>query len=77
MRECSSTMNHLLFVPSFLWEGSLETLDLDSKRAAWLLAVPISEAEYRFAEHKGVEKLEDVFEKNKIDIYSINGPSVV
>jgi hypothetical protein len=71
-----SPMRHLMFVPPFLWE-SLETLELKTKTVAFLLAVPISEAEMRFAEEHGPRKLEDLFEKEQIDIYNIRRPSVV
>ena len=77
MYDCSSTMKHLLFVPPFLWEERLETLDFDSKTVAWLLAVPVSDAEYAFAQSEGVEALENLFEEKQIDIYDINRPSVL
>ncbi len=77
MYECSSTMRHLLFVPPFLWEGELETLHLEARTVAWLLAVPISEAEYRFAEAEGADELERAFERAQIDIFNINRPSVL
>jgi hypothetical protein len=71
-----SPMHHLMFVPPFLWEA-LETLELKTKTVAFLLAVPISDAEMRFAEEHGSHKLEDLFEKEQIDIYDIRRQSVV
>ncbi len=77
MYDCSSTMEHLFFVPPFPWEDDLKTLKLETKSVAWLLAMPISEAEYSFAEAEGAEKLEDLFVQHQIDIYNINRPSIL
>ena len=77
MYNCSKTMKHLLFVPPFLWDEKLKTIDFSSKTVAWLLAVPISEEEYKFAEEESSDKLEDLFEENQIDLFNINRPSVV
>ncbi|HEV3190067.1 MAG TPA: suppressor of fused domain protein [Polyangiaceae bacterium] len=77
MFDASPTMRHVLFLPPFLWNEQLETLVLEKKRVAWLLAVPVSEAELRFAEAKGVGALENVFEEHQIDIFDINRKSVV
>jgi len=77
MYKCSLTMKHLMFVPPFLWENDLKTLELGSKTVAWLLAIPISEDEFRYAELEGSERLQEIFEKNKIDIADINRSSVI
>jgi len=77
MYELSKTMKHALFVPPFLWEEALETLELPERTVAWLLAVPISEAEYQFAEREGSEKLEDLFVKHQIDIFNLERESVL
>jgi len=73
----SRTLKHFLFVPPFLWEDRLQTLDLGSKKVAWLLAIGITEEERIFAEQNGSEKLEDVFEERQIDIFNLERPSVV
>ena len=75
--DCSSTMEHLLLVPPNLWEEEFETLYLDSKTVAWLLVVPISEAEYRYVESEGSEKLEELFEDKQIDVFDLNRASVI
>jgi hypothetical protein len=69
MYDCSPTMRHFLFVPPFLWEDHLNTLDLDGRKVAWLLAVPISEDERAFAEANGSEKLEELFADRQIGIF--------
>ncbi|PEP55849.1 suppressor of fused domain protein [Bacillus pseudomycoides] len=73
----NSEMKHMFFVPPFLWEDQLQTIDFPDKKVAWLLAVPISEKEYLFAQQNGSTKLEDLFEQNEIDIFDIERESVL
>jgi antitoxin YqcF len=77
MYGASHTMKHLFFVPPFLWEDRLQTLTLPSKTVAWLLAVPISEAERLLAVEHGADRLEERFEAEQIDLYDLDRPSVV
>ena len=77
MYNCSMTLKHLMLVLPFLWEGKLETLELPSKKVAWLLLIPISEEEYQYAQVESSSKLEELFEEYQIDIYDIDRPSVV
>jgi hypothetical protein len=74
-RSCGE-MRHLLFTPPFLWEG-LTTEELEDKTVAWLMAVPISENECRFAEQNGSSALEDQFVKHQIDVFDLNRASVL
>lgn len=75
--KLSSTMRHFMFVPPFLWDEKLQTMELDSKTVTWLLAVPISENEMQFSEANGPAKLESLFEECQIDIFDLDRPSVV
>jgi hypothetical protein len=68
---------HVLFVPPFLWEGDLKTLRLEDRTVAWLLAVPISQAEMEFADREGAEKLEEVFEREDVDVFDTQRKSAV
>jgi hypothetical protein len=77
MYQASATMEHFLFLPPFLWDQRLQTLHTEQTKVAWLLAIPISEGELRFAQSKGVPALEDLFEKHQIDIFDLHRPSVV
>ncbi|KXZ64253.1 suppressor of fused domain protein [Acinetobacter venetianus] len=76
MYDCSRTMQHLFFTDPFLWEDQLKTLNLETKTVAWLLAVPISEAEYRYAAEHGAEQLEKLLAKYQIDVTDINRASI-
>jgi hypothetical protein len=70
-------LKHLYFTDPFLWEGRLETLELRTKTVAWLLAVMITEAEYQHLKEHGDQALGALFEKEQIDIFDIDRPSVV
>jgi hypothetical protein len=72
----SSEMKHILFVSPFLWED-LKHLDLEDRKVVWLLAVPISEPEFLFAQEKGTSALEDLFEHKKIDVFDIERKSIL
>lgn len=72
----NSEMKHVLFVSPFLWEG-LKTLDFPNKKVAWLLAVPISENEYAYAQENGTNSLEELFEAKEIDIFDLERKSIL
>lgn len=71
MYRRDSDMKHLLFCPPFLWEN-LVTRELADKTVAWLMLVPISESEYRFAEENGSEVLEALFVEKQIDVFNLD-----
>lgn len=73
-----SPMKHILFTTPFHWEDKLHTLYLQPRKiVAWLLLVPISDGELGYVEAKGVKALEDLFEKEQIDIFNLLRESVV
>ena len=69
-------MEHVLFISPFLW-GKLNSIEFLDRKVTWLLAVPISTKEWLFAEKEGTEALEDLFEKNDIDIFDIRRNSII
>jgi hypothetical protein len=71
-----SPMRNAMFVPPFLWPD-LATLELSKKTVAWLLLVPVSDAEMKYACDQGPAKLEELFAKEEIDIFDIDRPSVL
>lgn len=77
MYNISSTMNDVYFTTPFLWGDKFQSLDIDGKTTAWLLAVPISRQEADYAYEYGSEKLEELFVEHEIDIYNLERPSVV
>jgi hypothetical protein len=50
---------------------------VDYKTVAWLLAVPISDAEAQLRAERGSDALETRFEEAEIDIFNPNRHSVV
>lgn len=77
MYKLSATMNHILFIPPFLWDDRLQTTEVGGRKVAWLLAVPIAESEMCFAEREGVVKLEEIFEEKQIDIFNLDRKPVI
>jgi hypothetical protein len=68
-------MKHILLTTPFLWEG-LSNIETEKALIAWLLAVPISEAELQYLNENGSDALEEEFEKKDIDIFDIYRGSV-
>jgi len=77
--KCSheTTMKHVLLANPFGWERELESLYFQIKTVAWLLVVPISDAEMKYAKKHGVDALESLFEQKQLDIFDLNRKSVV
>ncbi|MGK5049763.1 suppressor of fused domain protein [Janthinobacterium sp. GB4P2] len=77
MHNLSKTMSDVYFTNPFLWGDKFHSLTLHEKTVAWLLAIPISKSETKFAAEFGPEKLEELFSKKDIDIFDLNRASVV
>jgi len=69
-------MVHVYFTLPFLWEN-LKNIEIENKVVTWLFAMPISNNEFDFLKTYGSDALEDLFEKNSIDIFDINRKSVL
>jgi hypothetical protein len=76
MYHASRSLSHVFFAPPCLW-ANLKTVRLPDKTVAWLLVVPISEAEFRLAEAKGPNELERQLAEARIDIFDLERPSVL
>jgi hypothetical protein len=70
-------VQHIMFVPPFLWDDKLEPLTLKSKTVNWLLAVPISESELKYKNANGYANLQNLFEANEVDIFDLNRSAVI
>jgi hypothetical protein len=73
----SSKFPHLYLTAPFLWERELKTLDCGTKKASWLMAVPISEAEYAYVRKFGDYAFERLLEKQHGDFSNPDRPSVL
>jgi hypothetical protein len=70
-------MQHIIFVPPFFWEDKLEPLTLEAKTVNWLLAIPISESELQYKIKNGFDSLQDLFEKEEVDVFDLDRKSVI
>lgn len=78
MYEPSITMKHFMFAPPTVWEGALNTtIPFGDRNVTWLLAIPISDDEYKFAEKEGTDALENKLEGCEADIADLQRASVV
>ena len=77
MYNLSSTMSDIYFTSPFLWDERLKSHRIGDVDVAWLLAIPISKEESKFAKEFGPHKLEEIFAEKNIDIYDLNRMSVV
>ena len=73
-RRISSTMRHFFLTTPFLWD-ELVLLDTGDRPTRYLLAVPISDAEMALAGTEGSEALDDLLERQQINIFDWNRPS--
>lgn len=72
----SLTLKHLYFTVPFLWDDKLKTVQLETKKVAWLLAVMITDGEYQYIKDQGDEAFEELLERTGVDIYDIDRQSV-
>ena len=71
------TLAHVLFVPPAPFENRFQAMDVPQANLGFLLAVPISEAEYAFAQGSGGDALEDLFAQSGTDLFASARPSVL
>lgn len=69
-------MRHIALMPPLFWER-LERLHFDDRPVSWLVAAPISDAEYWYAMHAGFEALEDRFAEEEVDLFDLYRASCV
>jgi hypothetical protein len=72
-----TTVPHLYFTAPFTWEEKLQTLTLEQKQVAWLMAVPVSDGEAEYLEEHGDEELERLLEEKNAEYYNLHRPSCV
>jgi hypothetical protein len=73
----ASEMRHVLFVEPFLWDKKFKVQELPDKTVAWLLMVPISEAEMQYARQNGSDALGDILEEKEVDIFDLKRASTL
>ena len=71
------TVPHLMFVDPFLWSEALQSQAMQTKTVAWVMGLPITEAEMEYVRDNGPDAFEEVLEQADIDIYDLQRPSVI
>lgn len=74
LREHTTTP-HVLFMTPLLWK--LPSLAVDTATIAWLMVVPITDAEAKLSTEHGTEALLDEFDRLTPDIHDLRRPSAV
>lgn len=74
--DSETQLKHIYFTSPFLWE-KLHTLQLKSKKVAWLLCILISDAECDYREQNSSDKFEDLLEKSNTDVFNVARHSVI
>ncbi|MCW4457016.1 suppressor of fused domain protein [Microbacterium sp. MPKO10] len=72
----SASTPHLMSVTPFVWEGAFIPYDDDDAHVTWLQLVPITDREARFVAEYGITALEDAFEHDQPDLYSVERADV-
>jgi antitoxin YqcF len=73
----ASPMKHVMFHDPFPWDDALTTAELPGKTVAWLLVMPVSDAELEYARSAGAGALSDIFKREQIDFFNLERPSVL
>ena len=60
-----------------MWGDTLGSVQLTAKKVAWLLAVPISEAEYEYRKKYGDHSFEHLLEVKDVEFFDVERPSCV
>jgi antitoxin YqcF len=72
----SLDLPHLYLTAPFLWQETLRTLDLVTRKVSWLLAMPISESERLYLTQHGEDAFESALEQAEIDFADLRRPSI-
>jgi len=76
MYDSSTELKHIYFTSPFLWQEQLKTLQLETKKVAWLLSILVTDAEYNYIKQHGADKFEDLLEESDADVFNIARHSV-
>ena len=66
-----ATVSHFYLTRPFLWGDRLNILECETKKVAWLLAVPVNSTELSFLQKQGDDGLERLFRERRIDMYNL------
>ena len=69
-------MKHILLNDPFMWDNA-RSFSVGDITVAWLMAIPVSDAEMAYADKHGVEALEDLLEEKDVDVADLWRKSVI
>jgi hypothetical protein len=72
----NTEMEHIYFTTPFLWDN-LHNIIFEREIVTWLLAIPISNNEFKVREEKGSELFEELFEENQANVFDIRRKSIL
>lgn len=72
-----SPLRDILLVSPFLWDDKLSSIQFTDKTVAWLMIIPISEAESAYANKHGSDALEALFERHQINVIDLMRASII
>ncbi len=70
-------MKHMWMAYPFLWGNAPHTFAVQQKLVAWLQLIPISDKEYQYLLKNGYDALEDLFEKEQVDVLDMKRHSLL
>lgn len=73
----TSDMKHMWMAYPFLWDDAPHTLTVQQKLVAWLQLIPISDKEYQYLLTNGCDALEELFEREQVEVLNLNRKSVL
>jgi antitoxin YqcF len=74
--DFKSDLKHIYFSDPFLWDD-LDPLQMETKKVAWLLIIPISDGEYKYLIEHGEDKFEELLEKSEANVFDLIRASIV
>jgi hypothetical protein len=70
------TVKHLIFDTPRGWDKDLLTIDLGKRQAAWIMAIPVTDAELRLYSDSDSGELQERFDEQNINLSDLNRESV-
>ncbi len=71
-----ASVKHLIFDTPQGWDKDLLTLDLGARQTAWIMAIPVTDAELRLYSESESGELQERFLERNTDLTDLNRPSV-
>jgi len=72
-----SPVPHAALADPFLWGDSFKSREFSTRTVAWLMFVPLTEAEFQFASKKGFELLSTRLQSARAEVANLQRASVV